>query len=138
MRILIIDSCYPAFLHSHYARTPGLESRPYDEQWQSLMGTFFGTADAYSHYLARLGHAAQEVVVNCVAMQNTWLRENTGRTGPVTNEEVLILQAAAFEPDVVYLQNLRLVSDETLDVLRRLSGFVVGQIASAAPPPSAS
>ena len=31
------------------------------------MDTFFGTADAYSHYLDELGHVAHEVVVDCRA-----------------------------------------------------------------------
>jgi spore maturation protein CgeB len=133
VRILILDSCYPAFLEAHYARTPSLESGSYDEQWRSLMGTFFGTSDAYSHFLGELGHTTREVVVNCTRMQRAWLRENGGGAG--TDEDVLLRQAAAFEPDVVYVQNLHLLSDDTLAGLRRASGFVAGQIASAAPPP---
>lgn len=135
MRILIVDSCYPAFLDAHYARTPSLDSRSYDEQWRSLMGTFFGTSDAYSHFLGELGQSAKEVIVNCSSMQSAWLREHRTQPGSGTNEEILLLQAAAFEPEVVYVQNLHVLSDETLVALRQLGGFVVGQIASAAPPP---
>ena len=65
MRVLIIDTCYPEFLTHHYAASPGLDRRPYAEQWRALMDTFFGTADAYSHQLGELGHEAHEVVVNC-------------------------------------------------------------------------
>ena len=133
MRILIVDSCYPAFLDAHYARAPTLESRPYDEQWRSLMGAFFGTSDAYSHFLGKLGHIAEEVVVNCTALQSAWWREHARQPEAATNETILLLQARALEPDVVYVQNLHLLADETLTELRRISGFVVGQIASAAP-----
>ncbi len=56
MRFLIVDTCYPAFLAAHYAASPGLDRRPYAEQWQALMATSFGTGDAYSHYLSELGH----------------------------------------------------------------------------------
>jgi spore maturation protein CgeB len=135
VRILIVDSCYPSFLDAHYRRTPSLDARSYDEQWHSLMGTFFGTSDSYSHFLGTIGHTAREVVVNCTSMQHAWLRENGARSGVHTDEEILLLQAAAFEPDVVYVQNLHLLSDETLTALRGVSGFLVGQIASAAPPP---
>jgi spore maturation protein CgeB len=133
VRILIVDSCYPAFLDAHYARTPSLDARSYDEQWRSLMGTFFGTSDAYSHYLGEIGHVAQEVVVNGTALQEAWRREHAGGLAAASNEEILLLQARAFEPDVVYVQNLHLLSDATLTELRQIGGFVVGQIASAAP-----
>ncbi len=134
MRILVVDSCYPAFLDAHYARHPSLGGRPYDEQWQALMDTFFGTSDAYSHFLGMLGHKATEVIVNCKQMQGSWLREHGARDSR-SAEEILVLQAKAFEPDVIYVQNLRLLSDGTLAALRAISGFVVGQIASAAPGP---
>jgi spore maturation protein CgeB len=135
VRILIVDSCYPAFLNAHYARTPSLASQPYDEQWLSLMGTFFGTSDAYSHFLGELGHDAHEVIVNCTTMQSAWWREHADRPSLATNEEIFLAQARAFEPDVVYVQNLRLLSDRTLAELRQVADFIVGQIASAAPPP---
>src|SRR4051795_4486034 len=110
MRVLIVDTCYEPFLDSHYA-APGLAARPYAEQWRALMSTFFGTADAYSHYLKELGHEAQEVVVNCRPLQAAWAREHD-----VTGDgsAVLAAQAEDFRPDVLYVQNLSALSDETL------------------------
>ena len=70
-----MDTCYPAFLAAHYSRHEGLAERAYAEQWRALMDTFFGTADSYSHYLGELGHAAHEVVVDCVPLQTAWARE---------------------------------------------------------------
>src|SRR5712691_4690595 len=106
MRILIVDTCYPGFLASQYKRNPGLGERSYDEQWRSLMGTFFGTADSYSHFLRPLGHEAHEVVVNCEPIQRAWAREHelqvpSGDPG----EAILLAQAEDFRPDVVYVQN---------------------------------
>ena len=76
MRVLIVDTYYPAFLKSHYSRSPELDAEPYAEQWRALMGTFFGVGDAYSHNLAALGHEAHEVVVNCAQLQSAWAREH--------------------------------------------------------------
>jgi spore maturation protein CgeB len=45
-----------------------------------------------------------------------------------------VRQAEWFEPDVVYVQNLSYPSDATLARLKKISGFVAGQIASEAPP----
>lgn len=131
MRILIIDTCYPAFLRTHYASNVDLAGRSYREQWQALMGTFFGTADAYSHHLAALGHEAHEVVANCEPLQQAWAREHGLETAG--GDAVLIAQARDYEPDVVYVQNLSYPSDHVLAELRRSARLVVGQIASEAP-----
>jgi hypothetical protein len=132
MRVLVVDTCYPAFLEAHYGRMRGLDERPYAEQWQALMATFFGTADAYSHYLGELGHEAHEVVVNCEPLQRAWARER-GFKG-LSSEETLLRQVEDFRPDVVYLQNLYVLDDATMVALRGSGAFVAGQIASAAPP----
>jgi hypothetical protein len=131
MRVLIVDTCYEAFLTSHYSAAPDLASRSYAEQWRSLMDTFFGTADAYSHYLRELGHEAHEVVVNCEPLQAAWGREH-GYSG-LSPEDTLLRQVEDFAPDVVYLQNLHVLSDHAMRSLRSSGALVAGQIASAAP-----
>ena len=132
VRVLIVDTCYPAFLAAHYAARPGLDAQPYDAQWRALMDTFFGTADAYSHYLGELGHQAHEVVVDCAELQRAWAAEHD--LAAASAERVLLAQLEDFAPDVVYLQNLHVLSDETMTALRGSGAFVAGQIASEAPP----
>jgi spore maturation protein CgeB len=142
MRLLIVDTCYPAFLDAHYASHPGLESAGYDEQWRSLMGTFFGTADSYSHHLAELGHVAHEFVVNAEPLQRAWAREHgiAGRRGvrPFLRRgrvlELVLAQAESFAPDVIYVQNLSVLAPSVLRALRGHSRLLVGQIASELPP----
>jgi spore maturation protein CgeB len=139
MRILIVDTCYPAFLKAHYARNPGLDARSYEEQWRALMDTFFGTADSYSHHLRALGHDAHEVVANCAPLQEAWVREHSLRVRrfalrPRTREEqIVVAQARDLGPDVVYVQNLTCLSGRTLGRLKRIAGLVAGQIASEPP-----
>lgn len=131
MRVLIVDTCYDSFLESHYRSRPGLQKATYDEQWRALMETHFGTADAYSHNLAKVDVAAHELVVNAEPLQRAWAREH----GAVLEGDSLVLeQVRWFQPDVVYLQNLGVLEDETLATLRREGKLLVGQIASAAPP----
>ena len=131
MRVLIVDTCYDAFLDAHYGRQPGLEDQPYELQWRALMDTFFGTADSYSHFLAPLGHEAHEVVVNCEPLQQAWAREHApGLAG----EDLLLRQVDAHAPDVVYVQNLDVLADSTLAELRRRRLLIAGQIAIEAPP----
>lgn len=140
MRILIVDTCYPAFLEYHYRSNPGLEKQSYATQWRALMGTFFGTSDAYSHALGELGHEAHEIVVNARPLQAAWAREHRlGRRAlwPARRRHardwVVRAQVADFQPDVLYVQNLSVLD---ADLLRELGQgrLVVGQIASEAPP----
>ena len=137
MRLLILDTCYGAFLDAHYGRNPGLSDRPYGTQWRALMDTFFGTADAYSHFLGELGVDAHEVVLNCAPLQAAWVREHAPELagGDPTGDSILLRQVDEFAPDVVYFQNLHVLSDETLGQLRARGLFVAGQIASEAPGP---
>lgn len=140
MRILIVDTFYPAVLDAHYAQHAGLDEEPYDAQWRSLMGTFFGTADSYSFHLGRLGHAAHELIVNAGPLQAAWAREHRVRRPWLRSllrrpDPALVLrQAEDFRPDVVYVQNLSVLSPETLRDLRSRSRLLVGQIASELPP----
>jgi hypothetical protein len=134
-RILIVDTMYPGFLDEHYRRTPELVREPYETQWRALMDRFFGTADSYSHYLGALGHTAHELVVNCEPLQRRWAEEHgVGRRRWRRREpDVVLAQAADFRPDVVYAQNLSVLSDRTLARLRR-GRLLVGQIATDPPP----
>ena len=65
-------------------------------------------------------------------LQQAWAREH-GQDGS-DRESTLLAQVAEFEPDVVYLQNLHVLSDETMRALRGPGRLIAGQIASAAPP----
>jgi spore maturation protein CgeB len=80
VRIVLVDTYYPAFVDQHYAESPGLAGRPYGEQLGSLMDRFFGTSDAYSRHLSELGHDAVDIVANCVSLQSRWAAEH-GRPG---------------------------------------------------------
>lgn len=130
MRILIVDTYYPAFLRAHYERRAQLEAADYATQWRTLMDMCFGTFDAYSHHLGALGHEAHEVVANCEPLQRAWAREHDVEG---TLEDVLLAQVRRFEPDVVYVQNLHHPSDRALDSFHAVARMVAGQIASEPP-----
>src|SRR5437762_11978046 len=139
MRVLIVDTCYPAFLASHYVSNPGLDQLSYDEQWRALMDTFFGTADAYSHHLRELGHEAHEVVVNAKPLQAAWAREHGTRRSFLrrmrsrADHDLVLAQAEWFQPDVVYVQHIGFLAAETMAGLKACTRLLVGQIASEAP-----
>jgi spore maturation protein CgeB len=152
MRVLIVDTYYPAFLAAEYASQRGRADLPYAEQLRSLLDRSFGTSDAYSEHFRMLGHQAQETVVNCLELQLQWAREHgavplqralmsaqaaPGRAGVAARRALLRriarAQVAAFEPDVVYVQDLWFFGRSDLDAIRRSGAVVAGQIASAPP-----
>lgn len=148
MRILVVDSYYPAFLSSFYAQRPDLIQRSYDEQWRALMDQCFGTADFYSTNLIALGHEATEIVVNCEYLQHQWAHENgiklstrvwTMRAGIVPWPvwvaagdwfyKILIDQVRAYRPDVLHIQDMNAIAPEFLHEVRPHVKLITGQIA---------
>jgi spore maturation protein CgeB len=151
VRILVLDTYYPAFLAARYHRRAELASRSYDEQLASLMECCFGTSDAYSSHLRELGHEAVEIVANCGPLQARWAREHgygrmalqrlggalPGPAGLLARRTVLrriaLDQIETFDPQVVYLQDLWFFKGQDLDGLKRSGRLVAGQIASPLP-----
>jgi spore maturation protein CgeB len=152
MRVLVVDTYYPAFLASEYASHRGQAERPYADQLSSLLDRSFGTSDAYSEHFRALGHQAQESVANCLELQLQWAREHggvslqralmsaqaaPGRLGLGARRALLRriarAQISAFDPDVVYVQDLWFFGRRDLDAIRRSGVVVAGQIASVPP-----
>ena len=140
MRILIVDTFYPAFLAAHYAANPGLETRNYDVQWRSLMDRCFATSDSFSYHLTSHGHAAHEFIVNCAPLQERWAAENGFSIPPSRYwgdrrraDAILRAQAEWYAADVCYVQNLEILTDTTLREFRRLGCLLVGHLSTEPP-----
>lgn len=143
MKFLIIDTYYPGFLRSFYARHHDLVGRPYAEQWRVLMDQCFGTADFYSANLRNLGHDAHEVVANCEPLQRRWAREQAlplwaafplySRLRKMKHWQAAVLKAQVehFKPDVVYVQDMNWTDAAFLRAITRRGRLVVGQTAYA-------
>ena len=141
MKLLIVDTYYPAFLRVFYAEHPGLQSRPYVEQWQTLMDQCFGTANFYSDNLRSLGFDAHEIVANCGPLQRRWAREYAlhlwaayslyRRSGRVKAWQMAVLKAQVekLRPDVLYVQDLNWMEAPLLQAVRKKGRLIVGQTA---------
>lgn len=109
----------------------------------------FGTADAYSAGMRRLGHETTEVVINGEQLQRRWAAEHGTRLGggplaklpgPVGGRVVrralaglVRAQIESSKPDVLYVQHLSYFTPRQLRALRRDVPLLVGQIADAGP-----
>jgi glycosyltransferase involved in cell wall biosynthesis len=158
MKIAIVDTYYAAFLASHYADRPHLKSAPYAQQREELLDQCFGTSDFYSRHLKALGHEVQDLIVNCVPLQEAWAREHGARYSALALRvphrlfrlpfighrlaalpglvEIAVAQVEAFAPDVLYCQDLSFFPPEVLARLRNHVRLIVGQIACPLPPES--
>lgn len=143
MRILIVDTYYPAFVAEHYAARPGLERDSYAAQRRSLLDACFGTADSYSHYLRALGHEAEEVIANCPPLQAAWAAERLAPARRLMHrvwrlprgQEIVVEQVRELRPDVVYVQDMWLLSPAALRRIRASTRLLAGQIAHELPHP---
>lgn len=158
MKVLIVDTYYPAFLARFYAQQAGLATADYPTQLQMLLNACFGTSDFYSSHLNALGCEAQDLVVNCVPLQQAWARANNVPLSqwalkvphrlfrvPLLGKfladlpglmDVAIAQIKASKPDVLYCQDLSFFPGEVLRELKRYVRRIVGQIACPLPPES--
>ena len=158
MKVLIVDSYYPRFLRNAVNTTQFLEATDYAAFHEKLIGLKFGTSDFYSRHLKTLGHSAKEIIFNSEPAQTLWAAENgfgyLSRTislrkkfaarfpklgGIFANKdyltEVCVRQIRDYRPDVLYLQDLNMLSPQVLAQLKRSKAvrLIAGQIASPLP-----
>jgi spore maturation protein CgeB len=81
LRILIINTDYPAFLKQHYKSHAGLAEASFDYQTELRNASFFGVFDAYSRGFKANGHEAWEVHANNGYLQRRYMIER-GRLPP--------------------------------------------------------
>ena len=158
MKIVIVDTYYPAFLTRFYAQQNGSAANDYSIQLQALMNACFGTSDFYSRHLNSLGCEAHDLVVNCIPLQQAWAKANNVPFSQLALKipyrlfrlpllgkflaglpglmDIAIAQIKAAKPDVLYCQDLSFFPSEVLHELKQDVRLVVGQIACPLPPES--
>ncbi len=156
MKIVIVDTYYPAFLKSCYRQTKGLCRRSYKEQLGFLLGKCFGTSDFYSRHLKAMGCRVDDLIVNCAPLQTAWAHEdgrrlNTNFLGipprcyraPLLGQlltklpgflDIAVAQIRELKPEILYIQDLSFFPPMVLKKLREEIPLVVGQIACPLPP----
>lgn len=145
MRILIIDTYYEFFLRQFYARRRELRRLPYAEHFAALMAYRFSSSDAYSSAFKEYGWEAQEIIFNDVYLQSKWARENGLKTAALPGFFSKALNAAAgidwrftvlkeqvrqFRPDVIYIKEQSLLTDDMVRELKSMTRITAMQSGS--------
>lgn len=128
---VFLNTYYNKFLEDHYAADPQLMSTPYARQLISLQESFFGDSDFYSRWMAEAGLNAEDIIINCQPLQQTWARENNF-SGQGLN--IAVEQIRRKKPQAVYIQDLSFAGADFLAAIRPHTKLIVGQIASPVPP----
>lgn len=129
-KICFVGTCYNAFMEHHYRNNEGLQKSDYQTQLKALLSTGFGDSDFYSRGMADAGWMAFDVIANCAHIQMAWAQEN-GFEGDLIS--VLVEQMQRLRPDVIYLQDLSMATQDLLERLRPYTKILAGQIASPIP-----
>ena len=148
MKIFIIDTYYKSFLNDFYKKNHKLRYQKYEKQKNSLLTEQFGTADFYSKNLKKLGHQAEEFIVNNEILQKQWAKEHNIKykrnyfhkipklkwlIKSDWKERILEAQIEDFKPDIIYCQSLNAVNPIFLKKIKKKCKLLVGQIASSLP-----
>lgn len=150
MKFFIIDTYYLNFLDSFYDKNKELKDKSYYEQKRAIVEELFGTADFYSKNLKKLGHDAEEYIINNEILQKQWAKEKGIKIRFQkdflrkfryirhlrTKEwvyKILEEQIKKYKPDIIYSKNLQL-DTSFLQNIKKHTKLLVGQIACSLPP----
>ena len=158
LKIAIVDTYYPKFLESFQRDSDSIGGLNYDQLRRKLLLKRFGTSDAYSHNLKKLGVESCEIIPNFKVLSTLWRVENNLKTFGISspllrrlckinffsnylsiiNSEYQILkqQLSVEKYDVLYCQDISYLPPSVIKSLKRNVRLVVGQIASPLPSPS--
>lgn len=107
IRFQKITTIYPEFVVPFRKQYPDYARLSYDELHERTIAACYGWSDYFAKYLGRLGYEAQELFANFELLQKTWARENGVRfTRRNWIKEISLAQIKAFQPEVIFLEDL--------------------------------
>jgi len=130
---LFLNTYYSGFLEHHYKSHPGLIHASYHEQHDALQGACFGDSDYYSLGIRSAGWTTVDVIANCSPLQRQWAKEHGGNPNGAPLD-IVLEQIRKMRPQVLYLQDLGMATEEFITTVRPYVDLIVGQIASPLPP----
>ena len=117
MRILNVSDVgvpYPSYLPRFYDRFPDLIHGDYKAHYDAILHDHFAWAMPFNHAMGPFGYEVWNVDRGIAAMQRAWARENGHSRSALSRDDIVIAQAKAFSPDILFYD----LSDRQL--LRRL------------------
>lgn len=156
MKILFVDTYYKNYLDYFWKKNTSLQNKPYKIIKSALLSSCFGTSDFYSHYFKKMDWIANDIIINDEILQHKWAEEHglkVERPGLVSwlqslpylyrfigrpnwLQKIALAQIKYEKPDIVYMQDLSILTPESLREAKKYCKMLVGQIACPMPPAS--
>lgn len=128
LRLVQLESFYPAYLDHFYAQKPARLDMGSDAQTRALLDDGFSAAHIITPYLASLGYDAHFVVGNAIPLHAAWLKEQGVANPPrcVFPTEALRARIDALAPDILYCSDAITYDSRFIRSLRRRPRLVIG------------
>jgi spore maturation protein CgeB len=122
-----IATVYPEFGAQFGERVPNHQNLSYLELYEKFIEEHDGWSDYYRRRLQALGNESQEIFASLEPLQKAWAREHGERYSQRGwLKEIVLAQVKAFQPDVIFLQDLYIFDGAFRQLLRdRLGRRVV-------------
>ncbi len=107
---------YPGYLRSFYSGTVDIEYRSYNELLDLILSDSTEFVASYLRTFRKNGIDAGCIIANDKVLQGKWLKEYS-RTKRY--DDIIGTQVSFYKPDVLWIEDLRFVSPEWLEDIRR-------------------
>ena len=102
MRLMRISTAYDGFVRSFYAQRPELASRPFREQYETIIDEPYGWCDLWTRFVGPRGYECFEPMTNIQPAQFQWAKEHSVEANPADWFLPLTMaQIEWYKPDVL-------------------------------------
>lgn len=115
-RLLSLSAMYSGYLASFYDNNSEIKKIPYDSHLDLLLNDSTEFAGSYVRNFRKLGINAECIIANDGLLQKKWAIEHGIKT--TMTQEVLYEQVKTFNPDILWIENLGIISFEWLNRIR--------------------
>ena len=110
---------YGIFARQFLKNNLDCEYLSYQELYDRFVRTRYGLSNFYAKHMEALGNEAQDLFASFEPLQKAWAREQGVEYGEDTwLRDIVLAQVKAFQPDVLYLQDLYLLDQSFRQQLR--------------------
>jgi hypothetical protein len=122
-RILRITNLYSEYIDSYYAKNKDYLQQNYQTQYDNLTSDSIELVSSYSKFFRLLGVDAIDLITNATHLQQTWAKENA-ISFDLPFEQFIIEQIKFFKPDIVWIDDTRLMNKQWVKELRSKAPFL--------------
>lgn len=108
---------YPGYLNSFYALKADLKKKSYKEHLLLLLNDSTDFVASYVKTFNKHGLTAECIIANDNFLQYKWRKENMA--GVESNKDLLLNQVISFQPEILWIEDLRFIDREWIENTRR-------------------